>query len=551
MKERAALLLVCGLFLLVALPWLASPGIEYDEAYFVNPALVTLTGSAAEPHDFCFQTVAPFGHTLPVRTFAYGGALKAWLWAPVFAVFGVSPVTIRLPAILLSLATIVLTWKCARAWLGPRGGAFATALFALDPGLLFNVRCDTGPVALAMLCSAGSLRAFQLALERRSARWFAITCGVVALGFYDKLTYVWTATGLVAAAVLVHGKDLLALVRGREKGLALGGAALVATCFSVFAWLLLRGKRTLVGMDLTAKLWSLWNGLRGEGLLHEFQTGATYQRPGFLATLRYDPDALRFQGQDQVEAALPAWFTTLDVLHGTLLPALLVGSLLLLPLVLRTASRAQRRIGAFLALACVADQGLLLVAQGTGLPHHFPLAFPFPQLLIAFVFARAPWVLVAQLVLCLFVDARYVASYASDGGNGCWSDASAKLCADLRADGRRPVFLDWGMQVPWIVFSGRERPSRELAFDPVGAAGEVDAVTRAKGLADLDAGLEEEIDRRAGNVFVTCDGLWQWYPSLERLRELAGKRGLRPVHEAVVRQRDGRPAFHLWSLANR
>ena len=548
MSGRVTIAALLGLFLLVALPWLDRPGIEYDEAYLVNPALVTLSGSAAEPRDFCFQTVSVFGHQVPVRMFAYGGALKAWLWAPIFAAFGVSPVTIRLPAILLTLVTILLVWKAARAWLGPRNGAFATAIFSLDPGLLFNARCDTGPIVLAMLCGAGALRSLQLALERRSAIWLAITCGVVALGFYDKLTFVWTASGLVAGAVLMFGKDLLAIARGPRRAWALLGAGLVALCFSVFAYLLVKGKRALVGVDVSAKLWALWNGLRGEALLHEFQTGATYQRPGFLSTLRYDPDALRFAGQGQVEGEFAHWFTSLDLAYGTMLPLLLVLAVVALPFVLRTANLAERRIGGFLALACSCDYGLLFVAQGTGLPHHFPLGFPFPQLLIAFVFGRVRWVLAAHLALCLFVDARYVTSYAHDGGNGSWSDGITTLCERLREDGRRPIFLDWGMQVPWIVFAGRERPSRELAFDRIGSAGEVDPRTRADGLALLDVGLEQEIDRRVGNVFVTCDALWQWYPSLDRLRELAERRGLRPVHESIVYQRDGRPLFHLWSL---
>ena len=548
MSGRGGLLLILAAFLGLALPWLARPGLEYDELYFVNPALVTWSGSAAEPHDFCFQTVSVFGHQVPVRTFAYGGALKAWLFAPIFAAFGVSPITVRVPALLLAMLTIVLLWKAARAWLGPRAGALATALFALDPGYLFNARCDTGPVVLALLCGVGALRALQIALERRSASWFLVACTAIAVGFYDKLTFVWTSSGLVAGAVLAFRSDLLELARGRRRALAVAGAGLVALCFLAFAVVLVKGKRSLVGFDVTAKLWSLWNGLAGEGLLHEFQTGATYQRSGFLRTLRYDPDALRFLEQGQVEPQWLAWFTRLDVLHGTALPILLVAALVLLPFLCLRMPSVQRRIGAFLAIACGVDYGLLFVAQGTGLPHHFPLGFPFPQLLIAFVFARVRLVVAIQILLCLFVGARTVASYAHDGGNGSWSDGVTTLCERLIADGRRPIFLDWGMQVPWIALAGRERPSRELAFDPLGASGEVDAAARAKGLAALDAGLGQEIARAREVVFVTNDVLWQWYPSFERLRELALRSGSTLVHEVVVPQRDGRPLFHLWSL---
>ncbi len=540
-------------FLAITLPFLARPGLEYDEAYFINPALVTWSGSAEPPHDFVHQTISIGGHTLPIRTFPYIGALKAWLFAPIFGLAGVSMTSIRLPAVLLALLTIVLLWRAARTALGRGAGALATALFALDPGYLFNARCDTGPLVLAVLCGVSALMLLQRALARQSALCLFAACSVIALGFFDKLTFAWNVSGLLSAAVVVYWRDLLVILRGRGCVWAWLGVGLCSLCYAVFAWMMLRGNRSLVGLPGIAKLHALWDGLAGEGLLHEFQTGAVWQRSGFLQTLAYDPDRLRLHEQGQVEPEWLAWFTRLDVLHGTLMPALLLAALLLLPWALRRVDAAQRRVGVFVAVACVVNYGLLFVARGTGLPHHFPLPFPYPQLLIAFVVvnlrpARALRMSVVglQFALCLLVCGRTIATYVHDGGNGAWSDASVTLVRQIEQQGQRPVFLDWGMQQQWIAFAGRTRPSTEIAFDPIGASGEVDARERERGSAALRGQIEQALDRRAESVFVTWDERWQWHPSLDLLRTAAAARGVRVEPGGLITQRDGRPLFHLW-----
>ena len=549
MRGHWPFLLLAGLYLAIALPWLDRPGLEYDEAYFVNPALVTLSGDPGEPRDFCHQTIAVAGHTLPLRLFAYGGALKAWLWAPIFGVCGVSLPTIRVPAILLGLVAIWLVWRASCRWLGRGWGTGAALLFALDPGFLCNVRCDTGPLALAMVCGALALVCLQRALAARSAAWWLALSGAIALGFFDKLTFVWTCSGLLLGALVAFREELFALafaawIDRRLRWCAVG-TALIGLCYAVFGWMLLRGSRELVGFDWRAKLWTLWQGLGGETLLHEFQTGAVHQRPGFLQTLWYDADQLRLSVQGQVESGWPAWFTRWDLLHGTLLPLLLGLALAALPFVLRRVDAERRKLGVFLGLACLTDYGLLYVAQGTGLPHHFPLGFPYPQLLLVFVAREMPrWLgapaLGLQLVLCLFVNARTVATYATDGGNGSWSDAITTLCAKLQARPEEPVFLDWGMRTQWIAFAGRGRPSREIAVDTI--TNRPHEVPRM--IEQARAQLRALVAAPQRFVLVTLDPRFEWYPSTRMLIEEGGR--LEPIES--IPQRDGRPLFQLWRL---
>src|SRR3954465_8078858 len=98
---RSALPLVCILaYLLAALPHLRFPGIEYDEILFGNAALGPIDGM------YVTAKIGP----VPLLLMEYIGALKAWLFMPIFALCGVSPETIRIPMLLLSAGTLVLVY---------------------------------------------------------------------------------------------------------------------------------------------------------------------------------------------------------------------------------------------------------------------------------------------------------------------------------------------------------------------------------------------------------------------------------------------------------
>src|SRR5438552_3329823 len=75
------------------------------------------------------------------------GALKAWIYAPVFRFFGVSALTIRLPAILLAAVTLLIFFQTLRAKLGAVWATIPVWIMAVDPVNLFPSRLDWGPTA--------------------------------------------------------------------------------------------------------------------------------------------------------------------------------------------------------------------------------------------------------------------------------------------------------------------------------------------------------------------------------------------------------------------
>src|ERR1700754_1472757 len=73
---------------------IGSPGLYYDEMLFANAALGGRSNS--------FIGLRIWG--IPVLLMKYMGALKSWVYYPVFLFFPVNSWTTRLPAILLGIA---------------------------------------------------------------------------------------------------------------------------------------------------------------------------------------------------------------------------------------------------------------------------------------------------------------------------------------------------------------------------------------------------------------------------------------------------------------
>src|ERR1039458_2521284 len=90
--ERAAWILVWAMLIarvVLSAYRISRPGLQADETLFVNAAKLRIPGE--------FITHQIDG--IPIMVFPYIGALKSWIYAPIFSLFGSSPLTIRLPVV--------------------------------------------------------------------------------------------------------------------------------------------------------------------------------------------------------------------------------------------------------------------------------------------------------------------------------------------------------------------------------------------------------------------------------------------------------------------
>ena len=158
---------------------------------------------------------------IPLMIFPYIGALKAWIYTPIFALFGVSAVSIRLPAVLISCGTLAFGYALVRRIMTPGWATAFTAACVVHPGFVLQTKVDWGPVVLMLFFKALCLYLVVRWLENpRLFSWSlagAITaCG---LGFFDKFNFIWFVVALVGATLVVYWREIRAKLLGVPKNL--------------------------------------------------------------------------------------------------------------------------------------------------------------------------------------------------------------------------------------------------------------------------------------------------------------------------------------------
>ena len=174
------------------------PGIYYDEILSLAPA------AAEKPYLKCFG--------LPLLVFPYIGALKSWIYTPIFALFGVSPVTVRLPGILISCGTLALGYSLVRRILGPRWAVAFTGACAVHPGFVFLTKVDWGPIALMLFLKALCLVLLFKWLEGPQRICWSVF-GVCILGFFDKFNFIWFVVALAFSTSAIYGPEIFRKLR--------------------------------------------------------------------------------------------------------------------------------------------------------------------------------------------------------------------------------------------------------------------------------------------------------------------------------------------------
>ena len=211
-------------------------GLHYDEALFVNAA----TKGFRNTDETLFVTSRMFG--LPILLMDYIGALKAWLFAPIFQIFGVSIWSIRLPAVLIGLICIVLTPRILHRSVASRTGLLIIVLTSLDPLFLLLIRADVGPSALSSLLRVlGLIISVRLLSENphKAAGALVSLSLVITLGVFNKLDFVIFSVPLVIAILLNQPKNILAFSRSRRLETCFAFVILIAGHFLAFIFMYL------------------------------------------------------------------------------------------------------------------------------------------------------------------------------------------------------------------------------------------------------------------------------------------------------------------------
>jgi hypothetical protein len=504
-----------GLYLLFALTLISRPGLEYDEVLFANAAMGDLDGS------FVAWKIEVFGKAVPLMLAGYIGALKAYLYAPLFHWFAPSALLVRLPVVLLGLVSLILTYAFLRRIFDKQVGFVTLLLLGLDASFVFANKLDWGPVALSTALRSGALYFAWRWLEGGKSKFLVWTCLLLGLGVYDKLIFLWFVAALIVACTICFRHRIVSMVQWRMIVLAMG--AFTLACLPLIAFNLVHWMQTFRGHAIITDQWNIY-------LSQRFYV--------FRSTL--DGSLIyRLINLTDLDGA----FGT----EGSFLPAAFALSVALITAQQLRKRWRQKTETTFIAvqlaiiLACICT-----IAEASG-PHHMIMIYPFPHILVALALCRTAGhggrairssVIAAAIVLLasqILVDVRYIQSFRTKGGAGAWSDAIYELA---KYSGERPgkkfFLMDWGMSNQLLLLSNGRINKEESFVNFIGAREQ----EKQRGLKAL---LE-----RPGRVLVFHTPQFETYPLLNWFRAVL--REIDPGAELVktIYQRDGRSIFLVY-----
>ncbi|HUS07557.1 MAG TPA: glycosyltransferase family 39 protein, partial [Bryobacteraceae bacterium] len=257
MKANVFTLACCLLFLVSGGICISALGIQTDEALFaagIYPPFDRQMAAHASGYDF------------PLMVMTYVGTLKSWLYRPVFALFGVSPFTIRFPALLIGAATIWMFYRLLLHALGQPAALLGVLLLATDSTFLLTTRWDWGPVALQHFCLVAALLALLKFHLTAKLPWLAAGFLFLGLGLWDKATFIWLLAGISAASVAAFPWVVVRHLKLHTVVIALCAAILGAAPLLIYNvhrhWLTL-GNAAWSAEGFTGKAGLLQEGLAG------------------------------------------------------------------------------------------------------------------------------------------------------------------------------------------------------------------------------------------------------------------------------------------------
>lgn len=434
---RVAAVLLGGAFWVLSVVNLRKPGLHFDEVFWANAAL----GHAEGP----FVTARFLG--IPIYVQSYSGALKSWMYFPVFKIFGTSTLSVRLPMILLGLVGLWLLFRLVSTLLGRRTAVLVLGLMVLNTSFLFHVRMDFGPVVVEFLFKVLALMcAFQV-VRKPTFRTVTVFYLILLLGLFNKLNFIWFINALVTGVALFYWPDVrqqLATLRHRVVGYYWAG---YLVCLMYYLM--------INRLFEVQSFFSLSAMRRNLGLLPG-RFGETVSGLGFYENF----------------SAMPLRWS------GLYLAVLLAVTALGLLCLFRSADQEpSQRCTLFLGYVVLALLGQIVATQQAGASWHYLMVYPMLAIImghaISMSYARIRW-RQAQLAyvgaVLIFVAAFqgnvYLAYHRNFDvpENPMWSPTVEELAAYTKSSPSNFVIVDWGIWNQLILADDQPNKYTSLEF---------------------------------------------------------------------------------------
>jgi len=182
------------LFIILSIIELDKPGVTADQLLFVNAAIGPLDGS------YIFKMIRGF----PIFLMAYIGALKAYIYGPIFDLFGVNIYSIRLPVIFIMASGLLILYKAISLRVDKKTAFFTILILATDPSNIAYTRVDNGPTVLEFFFKCLSLLSLFLFLKTKANKYLVMLIMFLGLGLFNKTNFIWFINSLFLASFIFY-----------------------------------------------------------------------------------------------------------------------------------------------------------------------------------------------------------------------------------------------------------------------------------------------------------------------------------------------------------
>ncbi len=218
------------IFLIATLYQLTLPGLHYDEAFEVVPAMQILQSQPA--YAFRNSTITLFDVQFPLMTQDYIGTLNTYGVLPFFVIGGINVISMRLYAVFVGGITLLLTYhftselnrqtrkvfknlscinhKGLSFWT-PDAGLIAIALLAVNPTFIFWTRQGIFVTAVGTGIGMGASWCWLRWWRSGSYKFALLGAFLFGLGLYAKLLFIWLIVALFGGFLVARASQAFCL----------------------------------------------------------------------------------------------------------------------------------------------------------------------------------------------------------------------------------------------------------------------------------------------------------------------------------------------------
>ncbi len=196
-NSNILVLIFITVYFLISIIKIEHPGVNNDQLMFVNAATFN-------PDNFFLWKS---WHGIPMMVFPYIGALKSYLYMPIFYFFGVSIWSIRLPQIILISISWFILYKTLILAFNKKLAILTILFLSIDPSIIIYSKTDQGPTVLEFFLKILAVYSLFLFLYSKKAIFYYVIFPILALGIFNKLNFFWFANAFIISLVIFYWRN--------------------------------------------------------------------------------------------------------------------------------------------------------------------------------------------------------------------------------------------------------------------------------------------------------------------------------------------------------